>query len=165
MILKEYLCAAHGDFDAGEAQCPHGCSGNMVARVFRTPPTIQSRGYRKMNATFETLASENGMKNMRNSNGQGMRKADYATHDRLNRATQMIVGAGKSIQGQDAGQYFKPLGAMAGTNTGPGGALQRVNGRMTVGSDVSAIPLRTPQVFAEASFDGRKLGVPQGDAA
>ena len=160
MIIREFLCAAHGDFDAGEPNCPHGCSGNMVQRVHRTAPSIQSAGYRKMNSTFDTLAREQGVTNMRNAPGESMRRADHATHQRLQQRTEMIVGAGKAIQGQDASQYFRPLGAMAGTNTGPGGALQRVNGRMTVGNDVSAIPLRTPQVFAEASFDGRELGTP-----
>ena len=59
-IVKEFTCLAHGAFDSSEAVCPHGCGEGMVQRAFRTAPAIQSRSFRGINNTFETLARENG---------------------------------------------------------------------------------------------------------
>ena len=162
MIVKEYLCAAHGDFDAGEPKCPQGCGGSMVQRVFRTAPTIQSAGYRNMNRTFNSLAQEHGLSNMRNAPGQSMRRAGPEVHDRLNRATELIIGAGRAAQGMDAGQFFKPMSAMSGASVGGGGVLHRENGRMNSGG----IPIPTPGVRLDApAYDGRANGVPAGEAA
>lgn len=68
-VLKEYICMAHGPFEGYEPQCPHGCSGTMVEREFRTPFSYPQ----KMNGidrTLNNLASDFNMTDMRhNSNG------------------------------------------------------------------------------------------------
>jgi hypothetical protein len=136
----------------------------MVQRVFRTAPSIQTAGYRSVNKTFDSLAAEHGLSNMRNAYGESQRKADYGAHKRLQTATEMIVGNGKALSGQDASQFFKPMGALAGTNTGGGGALQRDNGQMVVNTGSGPMTLNMPRAHTVGSFDGRQLGVPQVDA-
>ena len=181
-IVKEWVCYAHGDFDAPSLEdgspppCPHGCGSGMVERVFRTAPALQSAGYRGINATFESLAREHGLTDMNNSGRDGMRRADYATHRRLNSATEMIMGASRSgRQGTDASEFFKPLSGFQPGSTGDGGALRRVGGsevemqgggKFVTGGNLVAgeIPLARPTAIPTASFDGTKLGLPAGDA-
>jgi hypothetical protein len=158
-VLKEWVCMAHGDFDSTEAVCPHGCSGEiMVQRAFRTAPMIQSAGYARINSTFDSLAAEQGVTNMSNSSGQ-QRRADYATHKRLAAANDMLIRNGPR-KGQDAGEFFKPVGSVNLATTG-GGALQK-QGSQTVNS--LGVPLSTPSVRVEGRHDGTKAGLPQGDA-
>lgn len=158
-VVKEYVCLAHGDFDATEPVCPHGCSGQfMVERVFRTAPMIQSGGYARMNATFDSLAREQGLTNMNNSSGQ-QRRADYATHKRLQEANDMVIRNGPR-KGQDASQFFKPVQDVNLGATG-GGALQKVGGQMM---NSLGVPLSTPSVRVEGKHDGTKAGLPQGDS-
>ena len=160
-IQKEYVCMAHGDFDATEPKCPHGCAGDlMVQRVFRTAPTIRSASFGNINRTFESLAAEHGLSNMNNSGGGGMRRADYDAHRRLNQATQLLVQGGDR-GGMDVSDVFKPIGNFQPGSTGDGGALRKVDGH-TVNS--AGIPLNMPAPRLEARpFDGKSLGLPQGD--
>ena len=160
-IQKEWTCMAHGAFDAPEAVCPQGCGDGMVQRAFRTAPSIQSRSFRGINDTFETLARENGLSNMRNANGEGMRRADAGTYQRLNEATELVIGSSRAgLAGVDAGSFFKPLNQFQPGSTGDGGVIQRNGSQVLSG----AIPLNTPQPQLEsAPFDGRSLGLPPGD--
>ena len=161
-VQKEWTCLAHGAFDSSESVCPHGCGEGMVERAFRTAPTIQSRSFRGINNTFETLARENGLSNMRNAEGQGMRKADAQTYQRLNEATALVMGSSKAgMAGMDAGEFFKPLNQFQPGSTGDGGVLQRQGNQVLSG----AIPLNMPAPQLEAApFDGKSLGLPPGDA-
>jgi hypothetical protein len=162
-VLKEWTCLAHGAFDGYELDdgakphCPHGCVG-MTQRAFRTAPAFQTKGYRNMNSTFETLAREQGVSNLDNRGGGGMRRADYATHKRLNDATAMIMHASKSgMKGHDASQFFRPLDQYQAGSTGEGGAMRKENGVTTV----AGVPLTAPGVQVEGRpFNGQSLGVP-----
>ena len=173
MIIKEWNCLAHGAFDGpslddgANPPCPHGCGNSMVERSFRTAPSIQSQGYRNINASFKSLAAEHGLTNMSNKNamqdGIGMKRSTPETYRRLNQATEMIMGASKSgMQGMDAGQFFKPLSAYQPGSTGEGGVLHRDSS----GVSSAGIPLRapTPNLVA-APHDGRESGLPAGDTA
>jgi hypothetical protein len=68
-ILREYMCLAHGDFEAYEEVCPQGCT--TVERRFYTAPAIRqvSRG---IDNTLQTLANDYGMTDMRNDMGSVM---------------------------------------------------------------------------------------------
>ena len=167
MIVKEWSCLAHGAFDGTEPSCPFGCKGQgMVQRAFRTPPTIQSQGYRTMNNTFENLARDQGLSNLNNrsaiQDGMGMRMADSAAHQRLAQATEMIMGSSRSgLQGTDASEYFKPLNNFRPGSTGEGGVIHRVGDTVMAGN----VPLPSPKPKLEApAFNGQSLGLPAGDA-
>ena len=145
-VMKEWTCMAHGDFDGYEQKCPHGCGSSMVARAYRTAPSIQSAGYRSINKTMVSLAADHGLTDIHNrnssQNGTGMRRADYATHQRLNRATEIVMHASRSGQpGADAGSYFKPLNEFRPGSTGEGGVIRREAGQVTS----AGIPLTAPR--------------------
>jgi hypothetical protein len=68
-ILKEYICMAHGEFEGFEPACPHGCSGTMVERQFRTAPGYPQT-IKGIDQTLDNLAKDFNMTDMRhNSNG------------------------------------------------------------------------------------------------
>jgi hypothetical protein len=175
VIIKEYLCLAHGDFEAGEPKCPCGCEGDMmVQRVFRTAPSIQTQGYRNTNATFESLAREHGLSDMDNSDGGGMRLADAATRHRLAKATEMVAPSGR-----DVNEYFadvrtrnqvsstaRPVGEVtrqsADTTAHGGAIIKNEAGGISLSNGVE---LNRPGVRIEGRFDGRaSAGLPAGDA-
>ena len=174
-IIKEYCCAAHGDFEATEPNCPEGCGGGMVERVFRTAPAIQTAGYRSMNATFDSLAAEHGVTNMNNNSGEGLRRADAGAHRRLAHATDVLTS---QHTGRDVSEFFsdpKSRFATSGVARPAGEAVQAVadtrgfngtiyrghDGTVRVGAD---IPLARPQAQSVGSFDGRGVGLPAGGA-
>ena len=130
----------------------------MVQRAFRTAPRLQSSGYAKMNATFESLAAEHGLSNMSNASGQ-QRRADWQAHRRLNKANELIVQSGARA-GTDVSSVFQPLTKdFQVPNTG-GGSLSKQGG-MTV--NALGVPLMAPQAKVVGSHDGRQAGLPQGD--
>lgn len=174
-VIKEYCCAAHGDFEATEPRCPEGCGEGMVERVFRTAPAIQTAGYRSMNATFEILAAEQGVTNLDNRSGEGMRRADADAHRRLNHATDVLMS---QHTGQDVSKMFadpksrfatsgvaRPAGEvvapMADTRGFNGTIYRGTDGTVRVGAD---IPLARPKAQSVGSFDGSKAGLPAGGA-
>jgi len=73
-VLKEYICKAHGIFEAFDAACPYGCKGTMVERDFRSAPSVHFKdGVNRSNnidKTLNTLASDFNMTDMKhNSTG------------------------------------------------------------------------------------------------
>ena len=171
-IQKEWQCLAHGFFDSpslddgSNPSCPHGCGVSMVQRVHRTAPMIQTQGFRNINSTFQRLAEDHGLSDMTNRSAiqdhTGMRRADAATYSRLNKATEIVMGASRSgQQGADASQFFKPLNQFQPGSTGEGGVLHRENGVVKSGD----IPLTNPKPRLDApAFDGSSMGLPAGDA-
>lgn len=71
MITKEYVCMAHGEFDASEPKCPHGCGGGMVQRHFRTAPAYHGGRTSNIDKTLQMLADDHGLTDMNNQNGAG----------------------------------------------------------------------------------------------
>jgi hypothetical protein len=159
MVIREFVCMAHGDFEAEAPVCPRGCAGEgMVQRAFRTPVSIGGGHSRGINSTLETLASEHGLSDMNNRSGDGMRRADWQTHRRLTQATEMILGQGDRA-GQDMSQYFKPLGSFNGAL--PQNIMKGDGGKTVL---PGGIELNRPVAQVVASHDGTKAGLPAGDA-
>jgi len=170
-VTKEWNCLAHGAFDGpsldddSNPPCPHGCAPNMVVRAYRTFPSVQSAGYRSINASFEALARDQGVTNMNNrsaiQDGTGMRMTTPEQMKRLNHATELIMHASRSGQnGADASQYFKPLNEFTPGSTGEGGVLHRDGARVFSGS----IELGAPKpALVAAPHDGSDAGLPAGE--
>ena len=170
-IIKEYQCAAHGDFEAAEPHCPHGCGYGMVERVFRTPISIQTQGFRNMNATFKDVAQEQGMSDMDQRGGDGMIRTDWRARRRIAEAGEMLAHK----KGNGAGQFMPvtshfsvsgtPVSASSVVNNSAdsrnyGGGIYKdpQTGKSLVGAGIA---LNNPNPsLAAPSFDGRKLGTP-----
>lgn len=181
-VIKEWRCMAHGYFDGPEPTCKHGCSGGMVERVFRTPPSIQSAGYRNMNASLQETAGRFGLANMDNFSGEGQRKADWRTHQRLQNGVAALTSEAEAVQqftemkAQALRSTFsktpRPVGEVVNPNADTrqfGGTLIRdgATGRMSVGSAGSdyAVPLARPRAeLAAPAYDGRSAGLPASEA-
>ncbi len=178
-VMKEWRCMAHGDFDSTEQACPRGCGAGMVERVFRTPPSIQSQGYRNINASLQDTAAQFGLRNMDNFSGEGQRKSDWQTHKRLEEGTNQVFQGQRDAIGQfmegkakamrsTFGTVARPIGEVispTGDTRGFGGSLFRAqNGGMAVQgvSDAMALPRPTPQLAAPA-YDGRAAGLPSAE--
>jgi hypothetical protein len=162
-VVKEWQCMAHGYFDGTEPICPHGCeSDSMVRRVFLTAPTIQSQGYRNMNATFEHLARENGVSDLRQRGGDGMRRADYWTEKRRADEAGALGWGHKSGQALDG--VFKPANSI--TLSGNNSAMRRTEeGKNVVPMGNAQIPMTPPKPVHSGGvpYDGTHLGAPKGD--
>lgn len=65
-ILKEYRCAAHGEFEAHTPECPHGCSPRFVKQEIRTPPAFKSNGTRRVDTELDNLAQSYGLSDIAN---------------------------------------------------------------------------------------------------
>ncbi len=70
MIIKEYRCKAHGNFESSDENpvCPYGC--DVVDRVFMTPPGFRSDATRRMDSNTEMLAKSYGLTDMNNRGGR-----------------------------------------------------------------------------------------------
>ena len=67
--LFDYVCAAHGVFEATEAVCPHGCSLGMVRKVFLKPPGYHSDRTKSIDSTLQGLADDYKLTDINNQNG------------------------------------------------------------------------------------------------
>jgi hypothetical protein len=71
--LKEFVCAAHGPFEARDAKCPHGCSKRFVRQEFRTPVGTRSPGTKGLDREIRQLATDYRLPDIRTSdNGQSV---------------------------------------------------------------------------------------------
>jgi hypothetical protein len=72
-VLKEYRCAAHGEFEASKPKCPHGCSTRFVSQEFRTAPAMKSQGTKRVDRELQNLATDYRMSDIRNGpNGESV---------------------------------------------------------------------------------------------
>lgn len=81
MPLKEYVCAAHGDFEAYSATCPHGCPEKFVKQEIRTAPAYRSPKTGFTDHTLKGLAADFGLSDVKNDKAGGsvmdaLRKSD-----------------------------------------------------------------------------------------
>ena len=154
----------------------------MVQRVFRTPPAIQSRGYRTVNDSLEKLAREHGLSNMRNAPGESMRKHTWEGERRLQHATELVMNSSRSgLVGQDAGQFFQPLTAMPRIAPGSTPTLRKAEtasvtdnhgrthtygvGKTIIDGPGGSFELGMPKIQLHAQpHDGTGAGLPVGDA-
>lgn len=65
MILKEWFCSEHGDFEGTHAVCPAmGCESAEVIRVFRTAPAFKSDTTKRTDAGLRKTAEGLGLSNL-----------------------------------------------------------------------------------------------------
>lgn len=65
-VLKEWRCAAHGDFEGTHPICPSmGCMSDHVERAFRTPVGISQGKYRRFENGLRTTAERMGISDWR----------------------------------------------------------------------------------------------------
>ena len=162
MIVKEWVCLAHGFFDSAEPLCPYGCSGEgMIERVFRTAPAIQSQGYRNMNATFAALAAEHGVTDLNQRGGDGMRRVDYATAKRMHDQVQQLGIGLKS--GRNINDLFAPVNSVSLPAMGQSALQAGPGGRMMTPIGDSGVVFEPPRAVQAAGrpFDGRNAGTPE----
>ncbi len=75
MPLHDYVCLAHGNFDAmvkdveNLPPCPHGCSGAMVRRAFIKAPGLISARTTASDSALSSIADQHHLTNMDNQNG------------------------------------------------------------------------------------------------
>lgn len=67
-IKKEYVCFAHGPFEADQPVCPSGCTV-AIERQFRTAPALKSPRTRNIDHTLATLARDFGYTDLSNKSG------------------------------------------------------------------------------------------------
>lgn len=65
--LKEYVCAAHGDFESRTGKCPHGCSKRFVRQEFRTAPATRTGGGKIVDREMNHLANDYRLTDIRTS--------------------------------------------------------------------------------------------------
>jgi hypothetical protein len=57
-VMKEYVCAAHGEFEARTPKCPRGCSSRFVRQEFRTAPAARSGRTKLLDKEMRNLATD-----------------------------------------------------------------------------------------------------------
>lgn len=60
-ILKEWRCAAHGEFENASGKCPAGCSKRFVTQEFRTAPAIKHGRTSTADGLVGALAKDFGL--------------------------------------------------------------------------------------------------------
>jgi hypothetical protein len=95
-ILKEYVCAGHGEFEAFEPVCPQGCSGRFVRREIRTAPAIRHNGTRNADNISRQLADDFNLTDLSSKDGDSvmsnLRKKDWTRVKRGEIAPSAWVG-------------------------------------------------------------------------
>jgi hypothetical protein len=60
-IVKEYRCAAHGEFTATKPKCPRGCSPRFVTQEIRTAPAFRSGSTKVADTELRNLSRTYGL--------------------------------------------------------------------------------------------------------
>lgn len=71
-VIKEWKCAAHGEFEGPEQKCPFGCPKRFVVQEFRTAAAVHDGTTAYTDATLRGLADSVGLTDMSNRNGSVM---------------------------------------------------------------------------------------------
>jgi hypothetical protein len=80
-VKKEYICFAHGRFEADSPVCPKGCTLNVERRFF-SAPAAKSNRTSNIDRMLRSVAADFGLSDMSNRNGsvalsQRRGKADF----------------------------------------------------------------------------------------
>jgi hypothetical protein len=71
--LREYRCAAHGEFEAFDLECPYGCSERFVTQEIRTAPGLHSDRTKRADGEMQNLARDYGLSDIANgSDGESV---------------------------------------------------------------------------------------------
>jgi hypothetical protein len=66
-VLHDYVCAAHGKFEAREPKCPHGCSKRFVKIEFNTSAGIVGAKTKSTDGLLKNLANDFKLPDIANS--------------------------------------------------------------------------------------------------
>lgn len=77
-VIREFFCPAHGDFEAFDPVCPHGCTVKSE-RVFLTPPAYHNGKTRFTDRMVEGAMREHGLTNLKSARtGEAMKPSNPA---------------------------------------------------------------------------------------
>lgn len=72
MIIKEFFCADHGEFEGSHAICPHmGCDSHDVIREIRTAPKLRSASTSRTDADVRLTAQMYGQSDFKTATREG----------------------------------------------------------------------------------------------
>ena len=69
MVLHDWVCMAHGLFEAETGRCPHGCSEMFTKKVFLKAPGVVSDRTKSIDAAIQGLADDYKLTDINNQNG------------------------------------------------------------------------------------------------
>lgn len=127
-VIGEFKClACVHEFESTDdsPKCPHGCSASFVVREFRTAPSIRSRGTSVTDHNMKVMASDLGLTDMRNTDGQSVMSATTVGSGGVKRAyapQQMpqwksMLPTGWAASNEAAPQFSHEKAGFQGTNT------------------------------------------------
>jgi len=93
-VMKEWECAAHGEFVSDVEICPKGCRGKSVKRVFLTPIGIKSDRTKFADQTFRSTADRYKLTDMSNKDGMSVMENQRKKHGDATSFTVPIPQAG-----------------------------------------------------------------------
>lgn len=122
MILHDWRCPRHGDFESSHAICPtFGCESEGVVKVFKRAPGVISATTRRFDAGLKQTATSYGLSNIRSA-----------------RAGEAAYGGKNSngvLWGDQVNQIVRPGGSgLPGLMQAAGGAYKRPDGKTEYGS-------------------------------
>lgn len=72
-IVKEWRCAAHGEFENSTGKCPSGCPRSMVVQEIRTPPAYRRPGKMAwIDRQMQGIAADAGLTDMKSDGKAGV---------------------------------------------------------------------------------------------
>lgn len=72
MVIREYRCAEHGEFECSDPICPApGCRSQDVTREFRTAPAVRSRMVTQHDTGIRDLSERMGGADFRSAQQEG----------------------------------------------------------------------------------------------
>lgn len=151
MIIKEFRCKKHGDFESSHPICPAlGCRSQNVERVFLTPPGVKSEFVTRHERGVKKLAQAYGQTDFRTARaGESSKKQDLGQKLLWGNDVKRSLGMDMSTLTAQAAQPFTvqhkdgttetvPHGMrqaateMGITRRAPADALKALTGEMTV---------------------------------
>lgn len=143
-VVKEWLCAGHGFFEADEPICPKaGCT--TVERAFLTPAGYVGARTRSIDQSFQRIAKDYGLSDMNNRDGKAARVVDVpqgearAQQEQYGEMLKRRFGAKSLVQTKNG------MGAWGGV--GPGG-VYRAGGGIVEGGRGPGAPAATAAIGA-----------------
>lgn len=131
VVIKEFLCKAHGAFESAEAapSCPFGC--DTVERIFLTPPAFASSRTKNIDRTLDSLARSHGMTDINNRGGKAAKGQSHIQRRQQEEFNKFIHdrygdGWGNIPKG---GTLNVKTGQVEGKGPGVGGAIAAYHGQ------------------------------------
>lgn len=141
MVIKEWRCKDHGDFEGSHPICPGmGCRSQSVERVFLTPPGFKSDALKRHEAGIKQLAQDYGQSDFRSARSGETSKA-RSVGDRLLWGDEGAKAIGMSSFGDITARTSQPF-----TVQRPDGRSETVpHGMQQAARDVGITALPVPK--------------------